>query len=400
MQKILKNPDILLTLFFAVLCIVLFFLPTGFDHLIPNDSEYARAMVIDVDNSSIRTHLILRTGTQEFTAQILSGPFKNETVRVVNALKGKMELDEIYTKGQIVLLEYALIDGQIKTAYSRGHFRIHNELWLISLFAVLLIAVGGWTGVKALLSFFLSGLMLWKVMIPLFLKGHDPVLIALLVMGFLTLAISFMVGGYTRRGLVTFLGAFLGLFFTCILAIIFNNSFYIHGAIRPFAETLIYSGFYHLDITKIFLAGIFIASSGAVMDLAMDIAASMDEVRKNNPEISLKAHIAAGMSVGRAVIGTMTTTLLLAYSGGYMTMMMLFMSQGVPLVNFFNMNFVAAEVLNTLVGSFGLVTVAPFTAVAGGIVYAFKSTSLKRIKIDLPRQWEQEKTKKIITKTI
>ncbi len=369
MIKYFKHPDAILTVLFSTLCFILFFAPTGYDHLIPSDSTYARARIIEVDNSDIRTHLILKTGTQEFIAEILNGPFENEKVTVTNALKGKMELDELYTPGQVVLLEYSTVDGKIKTAYSRGHYRIHHELWLIALFAVLLIIVGGWTGIKALLSFFLSGLMLWKVLIPFFLKGHDPILIALLVVGFLTLAISFLVGGYTRRGVVTFLGAFLGLIFTCFLALVFNKSFHIHGAIRPFAETLLYAGFYHLDITKIFLAGIFIASSGAVMDLAMDISASMDEIKKNKPEISLKDHIAAGMSVGRAVIGTMTTTLLLAYSGGYMTMMMLFMSQGVPLINFFNMNYVAAEVLNTLVGSFGLVTVAPFTALAGGFVY-------------------------------
>ena len=61
----------------------------------------------------------------------------------------------------------------------------------------------------------------------------------------------------------------------------------------------------------------------------------------------------------------MTTTLLLAYSGSYLTMMMLFMGQGIPLVNIFSLNYVAAEILHTLVGSFGLVTVAPFTALAG-----------------------------------
>ena len=105
------------------------------------------------------------------------------------------------------------------------------------------------------------------------------------------------------------------------------------------------------------------------MDLAMDISAAMHEIREKHPAISIKEHIASGLSVGRSVIGTMTTTLLLAYSGSYIAMLMLFMGQGVPLINIFNLNFVAAEILNTIVGSFGLVTVAPITAVAGGIIY-------------------------------
>jgi uncharacterized membrane protein len=139
--------------------------------------------------------------------------------------------------------------------------------------------------------------------------------------------------------------------------------------VRPFAETLLYSGFYHLNLSRIFIAGIFLAAGGAVMDLAMDISASMREVLMKQPDISFWAHVSSGMRVGRAVIGTMTTTLLLAYSGGYTFMLMLFVAQGVPLTNVFNLNYVAAEVLNTLVGSFGLVTVAPFTALCGGFIY-------------------------------
>ena len=376
MTYLRKYPDILLVLFFAGLCWLLFVLPTGFDGLVSKESRYDKARVENVDNSDIMVHAIIKAGTQQLTVQMLTGPFKGEPVQAINNLKGKMELDEIFTKDQVILVEYSTSGGKVKSAFTRGHYRINQELWLMGLFALLLVVVGGWTGIKAMLSFVLSGLMLWKVMVPLFLKGYDPIPIALAVMGFLTLTISFLVGGVTKRGVVTFLGAFLGLLFTSVLAIYFNEGFKIHGAVRPFAETLIYSGFYHLRITRIFLAGIFVASSGAVMDLAMDIAASMAEVKKNNPDISLKAHIGSGMSVGRAVIGTMTTTLLLAYSGGYMTMMMLFMAQGVPLVNFFNINYVAAEVLNTLVGSFGLVTVAPFTAVAGGFIYRLGSKSV------------------------
>ncbi|MCG8550430.1 MAG: YibE/F family protein, partial [Desulfobacterales bacterium] len=373
MKAYLKaHPDILLVILFAGLCWILFALPTGYDHLVSKETHYDQARVLRVDDSDIMVHAIVKAGTQELEVEMLTGPFKGEKTRVINALKGKMELDEIYQKSQVILVQYTVINGKIKTAYSNGHYRISHEVRLLGLFALLLMAVGGWTGIKALLSFALAGLMLWKIMVPLFLKGYDPIPVALAVVCFLTLAISFLVGGLTRRGAVTFLGAFLGLVFTCILALYFNENFRIHGAVRPFAETLLYSGFYDLKITRIFLAGIFIASSGAVMDLAMDIAASMDEVKKNNPDISLKDHIRSGMSVGRAVIGTMTTTLLLAYSGGYMTMMMLFMAQGVPLINFFNINFVAAEVLNTLVGSFGLVTVAPFTAAVGGLVYHFR----------------------------
>jgi uncharacterized membrane protein len=116
------------------------------------------------------------------------------------------------------------------------------------------------------------------------------------------------------------------------------------------------------------MAGVFLASSGAVMDLAMDVAAAMSEVVDKKPSISRVEAVWSGVRVGRAVVGTMTTTLLLAYSGGYVTLLMAFMAQGIPLDTTFNFIYVAAEVLKTLVGSFGLVTVAPFTALAGGVL--------------------------------
>jgi uncharacterized membrane protein len=87
------------------------------------------------------------------------------------------------------------------------------------------------------------------------------------------------------------------------------------------------------------------------------------------PEISLKEAIGSGFAVGRAVVGTMVTTLLLAYSSAYLTMLMVFMAQGVPMTNILNIKYVSAEVLNIIVGSFGLVTVAPFTALVGGFIY-------------------------------
>ena len=105
------------------------------------------------------------------------------------------------------------------------------------------------------------------------------------------------------------------------------------------------------------------------MDLAMDIAASIHEVKNKKPDIAFGELFLSGMSVGRSVIGTMTTTLLLAYSGGYTAMLMNFMSQGLRLKQIFNLSFVASEILNVFVGSLGLVAVAPLTAVIGAFLY-------------------------------
>ncbi len=364
------SKDVFCVLMFAVVCAVLSFLPTGFEAQAPKDSYRARARVLAVDNSELRQNLIIRTGFQRLSVEVENGPHAGLRGDAVNQLTGKMEMDEVYAEGHAILLEYSLNkDDSMSAAYPRGRYRLQLQLVLIVMFVALLLAVAGWTGAKAVLSFVFASLMIWKVMLPLFLKGYDPIYTGLGVVAALTASVSFLVGGLTRKGLATFLGAFLGLLLTCVLAQFFLRGFHIHGAVQPFAETLLYSGFYDLNLTRIFLAGVFIASSGAVMDLAMDISASMDEIIRKKPDITFTEHVGSGLTVGRAVIGTMTTTLLLAYSGGYTAMLMLFMGQGVPLENIFNLNFVAAELLNTVVGSFGLVTVAPFTAVVAGLMF-------------------------------
>jgi uncharacterized membrane protein len=363
--------DVIFVIILCLICTGLIFIPTGFESNLPKKSHFARGRILEVDNSDIHQALIVKTGMQELSIKLLEGPYKNQSCIAVNQLTGKMEMDEFYKEGREVLVEYSVVNGKIKRATVRGNYRLHLELFLIVLFAVALISLSGWTGFKAILSFIFAAMMIWKVMIPLFLKGKDPIWIALFVVAVLTATVSFLVGGINRKGLSTFLGAFSGLLLTCVLANIFTKEFRLHGAIRPFAETLLYSGFDYLNLTRIFVASVFVASSGAVMDLAMDISAAMHEIMDKKPHIGLIEHIKSGLSIGRSVVGTMTTTLLLAYSGSYIALLMLFMGRGVPVLSMLNRNFVAAEVVNTIVGSFGLVTVAPFTAIAGGFIYRF-----------------------------
>lgn len=358
--------DLLLVLFLTLASIGLSFLPTGFEDRLPQGAVRAKGRVVEVDNSAVQQFGLVKAGDQDLSVEILDGPFKGQRVNAVNSLMGKMELDKFFSPGDTALVVLNLDRGRISWAAAQDHYRLDLELILLGLFGLLLVAFAGWTGAKALLSFAFAALMIWKIVVPGFLRGLDPIPLGLAVTAALSAAIIFLVGGVNRRGLTACLGALLGLGLTCLLALVFARAFHLHGAVRAFSETLLYSGFPHLNLTRIFLAGVFIASSGAVMDLAMDIAAAMSEVAAKRPDLGRREAVRSGFAVGRAVVGTMTTTLLLAYSGGYVTMLMVFMGQGIPLANVFNLNYVAAEILNTVVGSFGLVTVAPFTALVGG----------------------------------
>jgi uncharacterized membrane protein len=169
-------------------------------------------------------------------------------------LTGKMELDEFYEVGGVILTEFDVVDGKPAHGLARGYYRLHLQLILICLFGALLLVTAGVTGLKAMLSFVFSAVVLWKLFFPLLLNNYPPLLTGLLIVALLTAVVTFSVGGLNRRGLATFLGSMLGVLLTCGLAVWFVRLFHLHGAVRPFAETILYSGYYHLNITDMYIA--------------------------------------------------------------------------------------------------------------------------------------------------
>ncbi|MEZ7196658.1 YibE/F family protein [Pseudodesulfovibrio karagichevae] len=361
--------DWLLVLIFIVISVGLYYLPTGFESNKDKDAVHCTGRVTAVDDANVMSLGMIRAGEQAVTLEILDGPFKGETYTANNQLLGQLDRDKLFKAGDTAYVVLTVnSDGKVIYVNPQAHYRLGLELFLLALFAALLLIFGGLTGFKALLSFVFTGLLLWKVLVPMLLKGTDPVWLTLCVVALLCAVIIFLVAGINRTGLTAFLGAFLGVVASCAMGIYFTGHFHVHGAVMPFAETLLYAGYGHLNLTRVFMAGVFLSSCGAVMDLAMDVASAMAEVVDKKPGISRVEAVWSGIRVGRAVVGTMTTTLLLAYSGGFVTLLMAFMAQGIPLDTTFNFIYVAAEVLKTLVGSFGLVTVAPFTALVGGLL--------------------------------
>ena len=231
----------------------------------------------------------------------------------------------------------------------------------------------GRTGIRAILSFVLTVLAIWKLLVPLYLKGWNPIWVGLVINLLLTTLIIALVYGFDRRCAAAVSGSFLGILVTCILGIVFTDLFRIHGAVMSYSESLLYAGFQELNLTQIIMASIFLGSSGAVMDLAVDITSAVHEVVEKKPDIKPWEAVKSGMNVGRAAMGTMTTTLLLAYSGGYIALLMVFMAQGTAVAHIFNYKYVAAEIIHTVIGSFGLVSVAPFTALCAGMMLTGKN---------------------------
>ena len=359
-----RNAPVLVCL---AMILILLALPTGFEGALNyQEAERCSALVLSTDDSAIVDTGLVRSGEQLCELEILDGRFKGRTVTGVNMLNGSLEQDKIFSPGDRALVVVSHDGDTITTVTMSDHYRLGWEMVLAAAFALFLILFAGRTGVRAIASFVLTVLVLWKLLVPLYLKGFNPVWVGLALTLVLTVMIIALVYGFDRRCLAAVSGSFLGILVTCVLGVVFTDLFQIHGAVMSYSESLLYSGYQHLDLTKIYMASIFLGASGAVMDLSVDITSAIHEVVEKRPDLSWREAVRSGLNVGRAAMGTMTTTLLFAYSGGYIALLMVFMAQGTPLDNLLNYKYVAAEIIHTVIGSFGLVTVAPFTALTAG----------------------------------
>ena len=352
-----------------LLTVLLLALPTGYEGaVIYQGTQKVRATVLETNESAIISAGLIQTGEQYCTLRIEEGSFKGQITQGTNLLSGSLSQDKIFAPGDSAFVVVSYQGDAITSVTMIDHYRITWEGVLAAFFALLLILFAGPGGVRAMLSFVITVLSIWKVMIPTCLKGGNPILVALLIVALLTVVIIVFVYGYDRRSLVAVLGSMLGTVTACGLGMLFTNLLKIHGAVMSDSETLLYAGYQNLDLTHIFMASIFIGAAGAMMDLAVDITSGVSEVIRKKPGIRPWEAVGSGMRIGQAAMGTMTTTLLLAYSGGCMAQLMVFMAQGTPILNILNYKYVASEILQTLVGSFALVTVAPFTAVTAGLL--------------------------------
>ena len=360
-------------IFIAVVClftIMVFLLPTGFENSgIQSNSVRCKAKIIQVDNEYLITIGPVKYGHQKLEIQVLSGEFKGNSYSATNNLVGKMEMDKVFVKGDNALAVLTLTaDKAVSMIQVMDHYRTDKVIILCTLFIVLTFIVMGWMGLKILLTFIFSAIMLIKVLYPLMLNGFEPIISALIITTFIAAVILFLVGGLSKRALSAFLGVTSGILVTAVLAFLFTNWFKIHGVVRPFAEMLLYTGYGHLNMVNLFIGGIFLGASGAMTDISMDIAAAMDEIKVQQPAITRLQLMKSGYIVARQAAGTMSTTLLLAYSAECTAMIMTFISQGIPLENIINMVWVSSEIIHTLVGCFGLILVAPLTVFAGGML--------------------------------
>ena len=359
--------SLILCLVMLVFCGLLCLLP---DPYLNVTSTFPREKVrIDsVDNSMLDAVGITYNGVQPCQVTILSGEHKGETYSSYNYLNSALDKDKLFAPGETA---WAMLQEGANglTITLIDHYRTTIELSTVGVLALALILFGGVIGCGAMVSLVASAVIVWKLLIPLLLEGINPMLAAFITVIVLTVLIDLLVAGFTRRCLVAILGSLAGTLMTCCVAILLTHLLKLDGGDLPYVVPLLAQSSMGVDTRSLYIGMVFLANSGELMDLSMDVSVSMEEIHHHRPDLSRAALMKSGLKVGRSVLGTMTTTLMLAYSGNYLSMLMYFVGQGTPLGDIVNLKYVSSQLLNTLVGSFGLVVAAPLTALIAGFAY-------------------------------
>jgi uncharacterized membrane protein len=346
-----------------------------FIFLAQKEDNLLKAEVLTADNSDVMNSGISSIGFQHLEVKLIEGKFKNQKFSASNNLTGRPSVDNFFESGDTILVSLNIQSGKVVNVIAVDKYRQNWELLLFLIFIVLLLIYAKEIGLQAIFSFLTSLLIIWKVLVAGLLANTNPILLALLVLILLAAFILFSIAGLTKKGLAAFIGTITGLFISVTIAMLFGSKMSLFGMTAPYAETLIFSGNLELNMQEIFYVAIFIGASGAAMDIAMDVAASMTEIHNKRPELKFVELMQSGFTVGRDVIGTMTTTLLLAYSGSYLPLLMLFVSKQTAISRILNYKVIAAEILRTITGSIGLVLTAPLTA----LIAAFLLTKEQRL---------------------
>jgi uncharacterized membrane protein len=253
-------------------------------------------------------------------------------------------------------------DGSVN-AWVYNHKRQNYIYILISAFFLLLLVFGGLKGLHAALSLAFTGVILVFLMIPLIFRGFNPIMVSILCTAFITVVSFILIGGFERKTLAAIAGTLIGITCAGVLSYTFGNLTHISGMNMDKGEQLIYvAQDYNIQVRGLMFAAILIASLGAIMDVAMSIASSMQEIHTHNPEIGTSALLKSGLVVGKDIMGTMANTLILAFAGGSLSLILLIWGYQMDFRQMINMPFISIEIIQGLAGSIGIILTVPFTA--------------------------------------
>lgn len=333
------------------------------------DTDIVRGRVVQVSQVEEIPDDWFFTGRQLVTVEITTGRFRGHVEEIENFLTGIPFRDLLLQEGDHVLLFLELDEGRLHSVNIYDIARDRYIYILGALFIGAVILVGGLKGLKSIITLVIMGLVIIFWLLPLILQGHNPLLLTILFASLITLVTLFIVGGINTKTLAATVGTIGGLLVAGLIAWIFGNAARLTGFSSEEAQLLQFADLPRaIDIRGLLFSGIIIGALGAVLDVAMSISSSVAEIRVANPLLGGRGLFQAGFRVGRDILGTMVNTLILAYAGGALPLLLLFMAYDLSFMRIINMDLIATEVVRSLAGSFGLLTAIPLTAIAAAIL--------------------------------
>lgn len=261
--------------------------------------------------------------------------------------------------------------------------RLPAMLLLLVGFATLLILFGGATGAKALLVLLFAVLLIAKGLIAFILFAPSHILLWTILIGALiTLATQLVVNGRNVKSAGAIIGTIGGILVAGILAILVIHFTYLTGIDEEQAGMLKVLYLQNVDFRELLFAGIVLGALGAVMDVAVSIASAQYEMKLLAPRTKFQTLVASGLNVGRDVMGTMANTLVLAYIGGALPLILLISAQpDISLLHVMNLNMIATEVVRSLIGSIGLLCAIPITAYATAFLITIRPQRKQKTEV-------------------
>lgn len=303
-----------------------------------------------------------RIGQQELEIEVLTGPWKGAVLETPNYLTIYTNVDARVGTRIIVRLD-ADEQGQPYVLSIPNYNRVPMLLGLMAVFAGLLVLIGRRKGVMALIGLVYTLACLWFILVPMILRGADPVLVTVVIVALTTAASLLLLTGLSRKTLCATLGCVGGVAAAGLFAAAAGTVSPINGFNLPEAEELVLrAADQGLQISGLFVSGILVASLGAVMDVAMSIASACWELRQVDPKLPRTALFRSGMNIGRDAMGTMANTLILAFAGSSLNTLLLCQVYDYPLTQIFNADAIAVEMIRGVAGSIGILLTVPLVA--------------------------------------
>ena len=300
---------------------------------------------------------------QILKVRITNGPFKGEIIEVNNFLEESGAYNiEVSEGDQIFIIPEFDSEANIVNSYIAETVKDKYIIIITVLFTIILIIIGRFKGLRAAITLAITTAAVIKILLPLILKGYNPILLSVAIGIAITIITLLIISGINRKTLSTVIGTSSGILIGGVLALIFGNLSNLTGLSSEEARMLAFiPQNISFDFRGILFSGIILASLGAVMDVSMSISSSMFEIAKADPTIKKNDLISAGMNVGRDIIGTMSNTLILVYIGSSLPLMLLFLAYDIPFIEIINKDIIASEIIRALSGTIGLIAAIPIT---------------------------------------